>query len=180
VNELILVNPARSRRRSSKRRARARARVNPSPRRRRRRASVRRNPGFPGVSGLSLQSVGLGVAGAIGTELGGAAVARFLPAQFQTPIAKIGVKAGLVVLASILGKRFIGASAAKAIALGGGIAVGVEAFRTFVMPALPGLNDLMEDYVTDGTGMSDYVTGLQGLGRSVGVTSENSIFSPLA
>jgi len=181
VNELMVVsNPSRSRRRSGKRR-RARAQSNPVRRRRRsRRAGVRRNPGMPSVGGLSLQTVGLGVAGALGAELGAAAVARMLPVQFQTPIGKIGVKAGLVVLAATLGKRFLGAGAAKAIALGGGIAVGVEAFRTWVMPAVPGLSDLMEDYVADPSQLSDYIApSLSGLGV-VARGSQNSIFSPLA
>jgi len=127
------------------------------------------------VGGLSLQTIGLGVAGAIGTELGGAAVAKVLPAGFQGAGAKLAVKAGLVVLVASLGRRFLGPNVSRALAVGGGIAVGVEAFRTYVMPSVPQLQDLMADYVAPG--MSDY-THLSGLGRSI-QSSEGSIFSPL-
>lgn len=170
MNEVMVVNPRRRRRRRHTRRARAAH----NPVRRRRRRRYFRNPGLPSLGGLPLQSIGIGVAGAIGAELGGAAVAKFLPANMQGAGTKLAVKAGLVVAAAILGRRFLGSSVARSLAIGGGIAVGVEAFRTFVMPSLPGLQDLMSDYVQP-EGIGEY---LSGVGRTI-QSSEGSIFGPL-
>jgi hypothetical protein len=121
------------------------------------------------LAGLPIQTIGLGVAGAVGTELGAAALVKMLPASVQSNnAAKLGVKVGLVVALSMLGRRFVGPGAARALAIGGGIAVGVEAFRTYVMPSIPGLNDLVSDYQ-----LSDYSQGVNG------ITDGGAIFAPL-
>jgi hypothetical protein len=166
--ELFVVNPG-GRRGSRKRsrggqfkkghkRARARARAhNPSRKRRRRSSSYMHNPfKLPGLGGIDLKSIGWGVVGAIGAELGTAQAVKFLPANISTnTAAKLGVKAGVIFLATMLAKHTVGGSAARAIAVGGGIALGVEIVRDYVLPIVPGASALMSDYVF-GSGVSDY------------------------
>lgn len=174
MSEFMVVNPAnpkRRRRKTTKRRKRSRARTrarrasNPgNPPRRRRRSGRRRNPGFMSAirGGGTLPMIGWGVAGALGTELGGAAVTRFLPPALQanTP-ARLATKAALVVVGAMLAKRFIGPAAAKALLVGGGISIGVEAAREYVLPslfaAMPGTAQAVADYLNPG--MGEYLSG---------------------
>lgn len=172
MSEYLVVNPGNPRRRrrrkatSAKRRTRARAK-NPGTFRKRR-TRRRRNPAASfGGSALNLHSVGFGVAGAVGVELGGAAIARVLPANLSgNKAAMIGMKGALVFLAPMLLKRFIGAQNAKALAVGAGIAVGVEAINAYVMPMIPGASALMSDYLNGDSdfsdGMADYLQGSAG------------------
>src|SRR5258708_22579269 len=132
MGQFAYVNPSnpkrRRRRKSTKHSTRRRRARNPSnpPRRRRRRSGRRRNPGgrrmFGGV-GLDLKSIGFGVAGAVGVELGGAARAKFLPPHVMaTPIRRILVQAALVVARAMLAEHLVGASAAQSLPIGGRIA----------------------------------------------------------
>lgn len=170
-----VVNPRRRRRRKAtrrRRRSRARARSNPAnPFRRRRRRRYRRNPslGRLGLGGLNLPAIGWGVAGAVGVELGGAAATNMLPDAIKgNQAARLGLKAALVVVGSMIARRVVGPSAARAMALGGGISVGLEAVRTWVLPMVPGLSDVMGEYLLSGDDMSPdvgaYLSG--GSGRS--------------
>ena len=170
MNELFIVNPGKPRRKRARRKAHASMTRNPAPKKRRRakraRSHFTRNPGMPRIAGLDLGAIGYGVAGAIGTELGGAAVAKFLPANMQSTPVKLATKAALVVIGSMLVRRFVGSQAAKALALGGGIAVGVEAAREWILPNIPGLSDMMADYLVPGdASISGYLPeGLSGVG----------------
>jgi len=181
MSEFAIINPRRRRRGGSKRRkrsrsrSRARARHNPGNpfRARRRRRSARRNPGFRGPSfgDLNLTAVGWGVAGAVGVEVGGAAATKLLPPDMQgsTPV-RLGLKVALVIAGSMLAKRFVGSAAAKAMALGGGISIGLEAVRTYVLPNVPGLSDVMQDYLlSDDSGLQGYLDpSLSAGGRGAG------------
>jgi len=162
--EMFVLNPggrrgSRKRSKVRKRRAKSRAHHNPSPKKsRRRRSSYRRNPsGIPGLGGIDFKSIGWGVVGAVGVELGAAQVMKFMPETMKTSTpAKLAVKAGLVVASTMLTKHFVGGSAARAIAVGGGIALGVEIVRDFVLPMIPGATGLMNDYAFPDGSVSDY------------------------
>lgn len=167
-------NPRRKKRRSKSRRRssrRARARRNPAnpPRRRaRRRRRSYRNPGMR-FGGLDFKQIAFGVAGAIGTDLGGEYLSRMLPPQFQGGAGKYAVKGGLVMLGSMLLGRMIGRQAGASMALGGAIMLGAEAVHEFVLPAVtggaaPAVSGYLEDpnsvagYTPD-AGMSGWAPG---------------------
>lgn len=145
-------------------------RHNPARRSRRR----RHNPGALALGGLTkrfpVEAILWGVGGAVGTELGGAAAARLLPASLQvsTP-AKLAVKAGVIVAGGFLARRFVGGSAARALMIGGGIALGVELVRDYILPSFPQAAALMSDYSFPG--MADYSIRkpslLAGAGRAI-------------
>lgn len=158
MSEMFLVNPGR-RRRSRKRRRKHMARAHhTNPSRKRRRRHYRRNPGLALGRGFDLHSIGWGVVGAVGTELGAAAAAKVLPASLQgNNLAKLGVKAGIVLVGGMLARKVIGPSAAKAVVIGGGISVGVELVRDYVLPVIPGAQSLMSGYVFNGGALNGYV-----------------------
>lgn len=151
-------NPRRKKRRSKTRRKststrKASARRNPGnqPRRRRARRRTYRNPALrlPKFGGLDFGQVGLGVVGAIGTDLGGEYLSRMLPAQFQGGAAKYAVKGGLVLLGSMLLGKVIGRQAGVAMATGGAIMLGAEAVHEFVLPAVTGGAAAVSGYMQD-------------------------------
>ena len=163
MSEMFMVNTGRKRRRSRRRKHRARAH-NPGPKhRRRRRRHYHHNPSLFGAR-LDFAAIGWGVVGAVGTELGAAAASKLLPASMQasTP-AKLAVKAGVVVLGGFVARKALGPSTSRALIIGGGIAVGVELVRDYLLPLIPGAQGLMADY-----SLSDYrLSGseLSGLGE---------------
>src|SRR5690348_15947224 len=120
MHELHVVNPPR--RRGGRRRRGKGGRFvkghasNPKHKRRRRhnpaRRRRRRNPGLALGSitrGFPLESIGWGIAGAVGTELGGAAAAKLLPVTMQTSTpAKLAVKAGIVLAGGFLARKMVG------------------------------------------------------------------------
>lgn len=158
---IVHANPKKKRKRRSARR-RARARRNPSnPRPARRRRRYRRNPAamaLPG--GLDLGQALWGVGGALASDIGGNLASKVLPANLQTPFARFAVKGGLILLGSMLLGRFVGRAAARTMALGGAILVGVDAARQYVLPNIPGLQGYLEDgqvsgYMLNGLGAGD-------------------------
>ena len=168
AGEAILINPRHRRRRRkakrarSHRRKRARVRRNPFVRatRRRRRGRVRarrgrrirRNPRIPLLGNVNMQAIGAGAAGFIATKWGTGFLTGMLPAEWSAgaaaPLVKIGAKAvvGLVAIPMVLKmvgmKRFAGAAA-----IGGGIAVAVDIFDTYIAPRI-GMSDYEQGYIT--------------------------------
>lgn len=185
AGQYLVLNPRRRRRRKhATRRHRAstrrrRRRRNPisymlNPRRRRRRSfrrarrtHRRSNPGLGrlGLGGLDLMGAAFGAAGYIGTNVAAGYVSGMLPAQFQSGWGKTAVKAGIVIAAPLLLRRFIGGKNAKMLALGGGVAVVVDIIHTLA-PSIPGLSALQ---LTGYEGASQF-----GLGDAYGDVDELS------
>lgn len=170
AGEVLLINPRRRRRR---RKARTHARkrthrrrrhvlaMNPRRRRRRvgrrhsRRARAHRNPRIPFLGSVNVTGIVAGGAGYIGTRYGTGWALSLLPPQWSAdpntaPMVRIGVKAlvglfGLPMLAKAL--RIKGA--AHALALGGGIAVAVDIFETYLAKMIPiPMADYEQGYIT--------------------------------
>lgn len=160
MSEVLVLNP-RKRKRSGrkvakKRRRRSVARRNPANPTRRRRRHVarprrhtsrrrytRHNPRMP--FGIDLPKI-LGVSGGlIGTELAGGWLSNMLPATWKADanmanLVRIGSKAAVGVGLPMLLKGMLPRGLGPAIALGGGVAVVVDLFKTYVGPAV-GLSD---------------------------------------
>jgi hypothetical protein len=160
AGEAILINPRHRRRRRktrararTHRRKRARARRNPfamNPRRRRRAVSHRRarrrahrNPRIPLLGNVNMNAIGAGAAGYIGTRYATTWALSFLPPQWMAdpntaPLVRIGTKAvvGMVAL-PMLFKALRIRGVAGAFALGAGIAVAEDLFRTYLERFLP-------------------------------------------
>ncbi len=154
--EAMLINPRRRRRRTRKaktarrrpaRRRRTRVRVAVNPRRRRvyarsgRRGRRRRNPrGLGGfrLPGMNLPAVLGGAAGFVVTNWGAGQLSRMLPAAWglDANIARIGSKAAVGIGLPMLLRGFLPRGVGNAMAIGGGIAVAVDLFTTFVGPAI--------------------------------------------
>jgi hypothetical protein len=166
----LLINPRRRRRRkarkarSSRRRAR-RVRRNPFAvaRRRRRRGHRRaharrgrrrahRNPRLPLIGSVNFPAIGAGAAGYIATAWGGPQLFNMLPPDWKTnaqmtPLLRIGAKAavGLVLLPMVAKMVFPRKGLAGPMALGAGIAIAVDLFKSYLAPAM-GIT--LEDYET--------------------------------
>lgn len=178
----MVMNPSgrSKKRRGGKRRKRsAKARRNPSHKRRRssgrrRRASARRNPSFalPRVGGLDLGEALWGVGGAIGADVAGNLVQRFLPPQAQKPIVSYLVKGGLIAFGSMLLGKFVGRGAAKTMALGGAVVLGFNAFNEYLRPHIPFLSGY-DDQTYFPTAMGGYA-----LQPALGGLADDGSWSP--
>lgn len=160
AGEGLLINPRRKHRRRKARKARSarkrrrRVRANPFAvsRRRRRRSSGRRrrvsarrhrrNPRLPLLGNVNLQAIGAGAAGYIGTRYGTGFLLSVLPPEWQAdpntkPLIRIGAKAvvGLVLLPMVAKMLKMGKFSAP-LAIGGGVAVVVDLFETYLAPSL--------------------------------------------
>jgi hypothetical protein len=126
----VAVNPFHRRRR-----VHARRRHNP---RRHRRYARRHNPAFLGVNFVKIGSL---AGGFVGTEILAGYLAGMLPAAWKTDanLVRIGCKAAVGVGAPLLLKRFLPRGVGNALAVGGGVAVLVDVFNTYVKPNIPGL-----------------------------------------
>ncbi len=171
AGEVLLINTRYGRKRRTKarahRRKRARARHNPfeyamNRRRRRhvatrasrRRHRARRNPQIPLLGNVNFNAIGAGAAGYIGTRYGTGWLLSVLPRTADpntAPLVRIGVKAvigiaGLPMLARMLRLR----GAAGPLAIGGGIAVAVDLFETYLAKMIPiPMADYEQQVLTD-------------------------------
>jgi hypothetical protein len=156
AGEFAVINPRRKRRKKATTRrrktARRRRRVTVNPIRRRRRSNVarrRHNPRRrryarrhnPAVFGVNIVKIGSIAGGYVGTEILAGYLAGMLPASWKTDPAmvRIGCKAAVGVGAPLLLKRFLPRGVGSALAIGGGVAVLVDLFNTYVKPRIPGL-----------------------------------------
>lgn len=146
-------NPRRRRRRgrggrfvrgSHKRRRRARR--NPMFRAHRRRHARRgrrrafRNPSMRRFFGLDLGKIAVGTGGAVGSDMLGDWAASMIPATLDPnarTLARYGAKVAAVVAVGMLVSRMFGRGAGAVAGLGGGVLLGVDAAREFVLPNLP-------------------------------------------
>lgn len=157
AGEVLLINPRRRRRRkkakSSHRRKRSRVRrhavaANPRRRRRsahrrvhaRRRRRMHRNPRIPLLGNVNVGAIGAGAAGYIGTRYGAGFLLGVLPPDWKAdantaPLLRIGAKAAVgLVLLPMLAKMLKQGKYAAPLAIGGGVAVVVDLFETYVAP----------------------------------------------
>lgn len=87
--------------------------------------------------------VGGGVAGYIGTNIAGKAVAGFFPAAHQN-IARIGTKVAITGLAAWQGHKFIPRDVAEGVVIGAGIATVEDVIKTYAKDLAPTLlNDIV-------------------------------------
>jgi len=156
AGEFALINPRRKRRkkatthrRRKSSRRRRRVAVNPIHRRRRHVARRRHNPRRrhyarrhnPAMFGINIVKIGSIAGGFVGTEILAGYLSGMLPAAWKTDanIVRIGCKAAVGVGAPLLLKRFLPRGVGSALAVGGGVAVLVDVFNTFIKPNIPGL-----------------------------------------
>jgi len=158
AGEFAVINPRRRRRkkatthrRRKASRRRRRVAVNPVRRLRRRHVSRRRhNPRRrrhyarrhnPAIFGINIVQIGSIAGGFVGTEILAGYLSGMLPAAWKTDpnLVRIGCKAAVGVGAPLLLKRFLPRGVGNALAVGGGVAVLVDIFNTFVKPNIPGL-----------------------------------------
>jgi len=171
AGEVLLINPRRRRRRrkarGAARKRRRRARRNPfaiNPRRRRRsrrvgrrhrRARARRNPRIPLLGNVNINAIAAGAGGYIGTRYGTGWLLSVLPKEWMAdpntaPLWRIGVKAlvGIVGL-PMLARTFRMRGVAGPLAIGGGIAVAVDLFETYLAKMIPiPMADYEQGYIT--------------------------------
>lgn len=157
--EGLLINPRHRRRRRKKaksshrrKRARSRRRVASNPVRRRRRSLRRRaharrsrrrahrNPRLPLFGNVNVAAIGASAAGYIGTRYGTGFLLSVLPPEWKADpntgaLVRIGAKAvvGLVLL-PMAAKMLKQGKYAGPLAIGGGVAVVVDLFETYVAP----------------------------------------------
>jgi hypothetical protein len=165
AGEFAVINPRRRRKKARVQRRKVRRRrkyarvANPVRRRRRvarrrhnprRRHYARRNPSF---MGMDLGKIGSLAGGYVGTEILGGYLKGMLPAGMlpDANLARIGCKAAVAIGVPLLARRFLPRGVAKALMIGGGVAVAVDLFNTFVKPMIPGLPlaDYEQGYISD-------------------------------
>jgi len=154
AGEFAVINPRRRRRKKVRTRRkvsrrRRRVSVNPIHRRRRhvaRRHNPRRHRRYarrhnPAVFGINIVKIGSIAGGFVGTEILAGYLAGMLPAAWKTDanMVRIGCKAAVGVGAPLLLRRFLPRGVGNALAVGGGVAVLVDVFNTYVKPNIPGL-----------------------------------------
>lgn len=176
AGEFLVVNPrgrrrrkrarSRARRRSTHRRRRRTYAVNPRPhvRRRRRRHTrrhrrIRRNPGIGGGGLMGKVTKGLTIgAGAVATNVATNFIAKYLPPEWQSGPAKLGIKAGvgLIVLPTLL--KFIpgGRKFAGPVMIGAGVVIALDIWTAYIAPNVPFLSDY------EMTGMGEYTDASAG------------------
>lgn len=162
--EFMVVNPRRRRRRAPRARHRARRRnpYFPVMNRNRRGRRRRRNPGLFGAGrGGNLFGIPLGQAftialGAVGSDIVGGLVSRFvpIPGLQGTPTGKFVAKGAAVVLGSMLARGIVGKKMGNAFALGGAVSLLLDGYNQFVKPMLPA--GMLGEYVTESMGMGTY------------------------
>jgi hypothetical protein len=156
AGEFAVINPRRRRRKKATvhhrrkvSRRRRRVAVNPVHRRRHHVARRRHNPRRrhyarrhnPAMFGINIVKIGSIAGGFVCTEILAGYLSGMLPAAWKTDanIVRIGCKAAVGVGAPLLLKRFLPRGVGEALALGGGVAVLVDVFNTYVRPNIPGL-----------------------------------------
>ena len=180
AGEFAVINPRRKRRKKTRkvthrRRKNARRRrvgVKLVHRRRSHVARRRHNPRRryarrhnPAVFGINIVKIGSIAGGFVGTEILAGYLAGMLPAAWKTDanMVRIGCKAAVGVGAPLLLKRFLPRGVGSALAIGGGVAVLVDVFNTFVRPMVPGLPiaDYEQGYI-QGYEQPEYSPALSG------------------
>lgn len=147
------VSHARAMHHNPRRHRRVRARRH-NPRRRRR---VRRNPSLGGGGNMLMKGAGI-AAGALAVEALANALASKLPDSWKAnpDMVRIGSKAAIAIGAPLILKkiRVLPHGVANAIAIGGAVAVALDALRTWVAPHVPFLHGYEAGMLTgyeDGT-----------------------------
>jgi len=188
AGEFMVINPRHRRRsrgaggrfkagraknpRKRRRRLAARNPVNPRRRRRRsRRHYLARNPRVSrgmNLAGIDVGAAAITAGGFIGAGVGAKFLVTMLPPDWQSgpnaPLARIGLKAVVGVGVPILARRFIGARMSNLLAAGGAVAVLIDAWQTWLAPAM-GLGEyeagMLQDYETGGAieGLSEVESG---------------------
>ena len=168
--QFAVINPRRKRRKRAKATTRRRRRVraahpNPSRRRRRRtsrarvhhnrRRRVHRNPRGLNLGGVDFGAAAITAGGIVGADIAAGYLSKMLPAGFQSPVARIGVKAAIGIGAPLLLKRFIGGRTANLLAAGAAISVLLDAYHAWIAPAI---------------GLSDYEIGMTGYEANPGLS----------
>lgn len=155
-----------------KRRRRRAARSHHNPgrpfQRMKRHRRARRNPAGTSFFGIDVGKAGIGVLGAVGSDLAGEWVHGMLPKTMDPKVLsalKYPIKAGVVVTTSLLLGKFFGRAAGAAAGIGGAILLGVDAAREFVLPNVPllhgGLSGMGLGW-EDLPSMNGYVRGMEG------------------
>jgi hypothetical protein len=181
AGEFAVINPRRKRRkkatthrRRKASRRRRRVAVNPIHRLRRRRHNPRRRHYArrhnPAVFGVNIVKIGSIAGGFVGTEILAGYLAGMLPAAWKTDanMVRIGCKAAVGVGAPLLLKRFLPRGVGSALAIGGGVAVLVDVFNTYVKPNIPGLP--LGEYD------QGYITGYESPGYSPALAGGDSVY----
>jgi hypothetical protein len=122
--------------------------------------------------GINLVKIGSIAGGFVGTEILAGYLSGMLPAAWKTDanMVRIGCKAAVGVGAPLLLKRFLPRGIGEALAVGGGVAVLVDVFNTYVKPNIPGLP--LADY--EPGQISSYEP--QYLPESPGLTGTDSVY----
>jgi len=190
AGEFAVINPRRRRRKkaTAKRRKSSRRRrrvaVNPIHRLHRKRRHVarrRHNPRRrryarqhnPAVFGINIVKIGSIAGGFVGTEILAGYLSGMLPAAWKTnpAMVRIGCKAAVGIGAPLLLKRFLPRGIGAALAVGGGVAVLVDVFNTFIKPNIPGLPlGEMGEY------NQGYITGYEDPGYSAALSGGDSVY----
>lgn len=177
AGEFMILNPRKRKRRATKKtksrkRRTRRARAHAAPKRRRRRIGARRhvarrrvrsNPRGMHMAGVDFKSAGFMAGGFILSNIGTGYISKMLPAGWQGPVARIGVKAVVGIGGPLLLKRFIGAKTANLLAAGAAVSVLVDAYQTWVAPNIPGLSDYeMAGYELGAGELTELPDGMSG------------------
>jgi hypothetical protein len=190
MNEILLVNPSRRRRKSKgRKRSRVRLKRHAATRRRRSRVkAVRRYKRNPSGRSFSLSSIGgaivptiksgaLGAVGAIANDAFLGQVGRFLPAVLQSGYARHGVKLVSAVVVGALGNLALKgkgsalAVGAATVAMHGLIRETINANFPSATPFLGDFDDLgaySPGLIVDGSaGMGEYIPGVGDMGEYI-------------
>ena len=91
--------------------------------------------------GVDLGKIGSIAGGYVGTEILAGYLKGMLPANLlpDPNMARIGCKAAIGIGLPLLARRFLPRGVANALMIGGGVAVAVDLFNTYVKPMVPGL-----------------------------------------
>jgi hypothetical protein len=182
AGEFAVINPRRKRRKNARkvthrrrknaRRRRVGVRLVHRKRSHRRVARRRSNPRRrhnPAIMGINIVKIGSIAGGFVGTEILAGYLSGMLPAAWKTnpAMVRIGCKAAVGIGAPLLLKRFLPRGIGAALAVGGGVAVLVDVFNTFIKPNIPGLplGEYDQGYI-EGYESPDYSAALSG-GESV-------------
>jgi hypothetical protein len=185
AGQFAVINPRRKRRKKVRTRRkvarrRRRVAVNPVHRRRRHVARRRHNPrrryarrhnpvSFGGINFVKIGSI---AGGFVGTEILAGYLAKMLPEKWTADatklnIIRIGTKAAVGIGAPMLLKRFLPRGVANALMVGGGVAVLVDAFNTYLKPSL-GLADYEQGMI------ANYEQGF--LPEAQGLSGDDSVY----
>jgi hypothetical protein len=88
------------------------------------------------LAGIDFGSTLITAGGFIGSDVAAGYVTQMLPAGWQTPVARLGVKVAIGVGAPMLLRKFLGARTANLIAAGAVLSAAVDAYHLWVAPMI--------------------------------------------